>query len=218
LIVDHYSQNIVSIPRYYIFERVDTVFKDGKTRYDSVFHTVRDFELTNQFGEQVKLSDLKGKMVVINFFFTSCPAICPKMTANLKTLQEAFDKSDTLIQILSLTVDPARDTVAALKHYADKHQINPDNWMMLTGDKKELYDLARNEFYVSVTQGDGGPDDFVHSEKVVLLDKERHIRGYYNGLDSSAMSKLAYDAATINIAKDRKKPGLLKRLFSGQDH
>jgi protein SCO1 len=197
---------------------VDTVFKDGKATYDTVFHQVRDFELTNQFGQKVKLSDLEGKIVVVDFFFTSCPTICPKLTTNLKLLQNAFVKNDTLLQILSLTVDPTRDTVAAIKQYADKFQINPDNWFILTGDKKEIYDLARNEFYVSVTQGDGGPDDFVHTEKLVLLDKDRHIRGYYNGLDTTAIGKLAGDIATINIAKDHKKPGLLKRLFSGNDH
>ncbi|WP_295127025.1 SCO family protein [uncultured Chitinophaga sp.] len=197
---------------------MDTVFKGGKATYDTVFHKVRDFELTNQFGQKVKLSDLEGKIVVVDFFFTSCPTICPKLTTNLKLLQNAFLKNDTLIQILSLTVDPTRDTVAAIKQYADKFQINPDNWFILTGDKKEIYDLARNEFYVSVTQGDGGPDDFVHTEKLVLLDKDRHIRGYYNGLDTTAIGKLAGDIATINIAKDHKKPGLLKRLFSGQDH
>ena len=197
---------------------MDTVFKDGKATYDTVFHKVRDFELTNQFGQQVKLSDLEGKIVVVNFFFTSCPVICPKLTTNLKLLQNAFVKNDTLLQILSLTVDPTRDTVSAIKQYADRFQINPDNWFLLTGDKKEIYDLARHEFYVSVTQGDGGPDDFVHSEKLVLLDKDRHIRGYYNGMDTTAIGKLAGDIATINIAKDHKKPGLLKRLFSGQDH
>ncbi|UYQ92569.1 SCO family protein [Chitinophaga horti] len=197
---------------------MDTVFKDGKTTYDTVFHQVRDFELTNQFGQKVKLSDVKSRFVVIDFFFTSCPTICPKLTTNLKMLQEAFEKNDTLIQIFSITVDPERDTVNAIKQYANKFEINPDNWWILTGDKKEIYDLARHELFVSVTQGNGGPDDFVHTEKIVLLDKERFIRGYYNGLDTTAIGKLAGDIATINIAKDRRKPGLLKRLFSGQDH
>lgn len=214
LIVDHYGKNVVHVPPYLIAERVDTIMKDGKTTYDTVYHQVKNFTLTNQLGEKVNLDDFGNKILVVDFFFTSCPTICPTLTANLKMVQEAYNKHDTLIQILSLSVDPERDTVQKLKAYADKHNIDPKNWFLLTGDKKEIYDLARHEFFVNAVQGDGGPDDFIHTEKFVVIDKDRHIRGYYNGLDTNEVRRMVNDIAVLHIAKDKKKPGLLKRLFS----
>lgn len=202
------------VPRFYIAERVDSVVKDGKMTYDTIYHQVKNFTLTNQLGEEVNLDDAKNRILVVDFFFTSCPTICPTLTANLKIVQEAFNAHDTLIQILSLSVDPERDTVQKLKHYADKHNIDPKNWWFLTGDKKEIYDIARYEFFVNAVQGDGGPDDFIHTEKFVVIDKDRYIRGYYNGLDTNDVRRMVNDIAVLHIAKDKKKPGLLKRLFS----
>lgn len=215
LIVDHYSKDVVPIPRFYVPERVDTVVKNGKPHYDTVFHTIRDFTLTNQSGQQVSLKDLKGKVLLVDFFFTSCTSICPTLTSNLKKIQEAYVKNDTLLQILSFTVDPVRDSSEKLRQYAIKHNINTDTWWLLTGDKKEIYDIARNDFFVSVTQGDGGPDDFIHTEKLVLIDKNGHIRGYYNGLDNDAIRQCASDIAVLHLEKDRNRPPFWKRLFSG---
>jgi protein SCO1 len=214
LIVDHYSKDVVPIPRFYVPERVDTVVKNGKTSYDTVFHTIRNFELTNQSGQQVSLKDLKGKVLLVDFFFTSCTSICPTLTSNLKKIQDAYVKNDTLLQILSFTVDPVRDSSEKLRQYAIKHNINTDTWWLLTGDKKEIYDIARNDFFVSVTQGDGGPDDFIHTEKLVLIDKNGHIRGYYNGLDNDAIRQCANDIAVLHLEKDRNRPPFWKRLFS----
>lgn len=215
LIVDHYSKDVVPIPRFYVPERVDTVVKDGKPQYDTVFHTIRDFKLTNQSGQQVSLKDLKGKVLLVDFFFTSCTSICPTLTSNLKKIQEAYVKNDTLLQILSFTVDPVRDSSEKLRQYAIKHGINTDTWWLLTGDKREIYDIARNDFFVSVTQGDGGPDDFIHTEKLVLIDKNGHIRGYYNGLDNDAIRQCANDIAVLHLEKERNRPPFWKRLFSG---
>ena len=214
LIVDHYGKNVVHVPPYLIAERVDTVVKDGKTTYDTVYHQVKDFSLTNQLGQTVRLSDAKNKILVVDFFFTSCPTICPTLTKHLKRVQDAYAKNDTLIQIISITVDPTRDTVETLKRYADRNNIDPKNWWMLTGGKKEIYDLARHEFFVNAVEGDGGPDDFIHTEKFVVIDKDRYIRGYYNGLDTNDISRMVNDIAVLHIAKDKKKPGLLKRMFS----
>lgn len=217
LIVDHYSQDVVPIPRYYIPEKVDTIVKDGITTYDTTFHVVKDFTFTNQMGQKVSLKDLPGKILLVNFFFTSCPSICPRMMANLEKVQQAYIKNDTLLQLISLTVDPERDSSEQLRMYGVKHGINPDNWWLVTGDKKDIYDWARNEAFVSVTQGDGGPDDFIHTEKLVLLDKDRHIRGYYDGLDSNAVRRCANDIAVLHLEKDKHRPGLLKRLFSTKE-
>ncbi|MBC9911202.1 SCO family protein [Chitinophaga varians] len=217
LIVDHYGKNVVPIPKYYIPERVDTIVKNGKTTYDTVFHQIRDFKMTNQLGQQVSLKDMEGKVILVDFFFTSCPSICPTLTKNLRKIQSAYGKTDTLLQILSFSVDPVRDSVQTLRKYGYDYKVNPDNWWLLTGDKKEIYDLARHEFFVSVTEGDGGPDDFIHTEKLILIDKNRHIRGYYNGLDSNAVKQCATDIATLYLEKDRHRPGFwkfLKGLFN----
>lgn len=214
LIVDHYGKNVVHVPPFLIAERVDTIVKDGKTSYDTVFHQVKDFSLTNQFGDSVRLSDVKNRILVVDFFFTSCPTICPTLTKHLKRVQDSYKKNDTLIQIISITVDPTRDTAEALKHYADRHNIDPGNWWLLTGDKKEIYDLARHEFFVNAVQGDGGPDDFIHTEKFVVIDKDRYIRGYYNGMDTNDIRRMVNDIAVLHIAKDKKKPGIIKRMFS----
>ncbi|NML36415.1 redoxin domain-containing protein [Chitinophaga sp. G-6-1-13] len=212
LIVDHYGKNVIPIPKYYIPERVDTIVKDGKTTYDTVFHQIRDFKMTNQLGQQVSLKDMEGKVILVDFFFTSCPSICPTLTKNLRKIQSAYGKTDTLLQILSFSVDPVRDSVQRLRKYGYDYKVNPDNWWLLTGDKKEIYDLARHEFFVSVTEGDGGPDDFIHTEKLILIDKNRHIRGYYNGLDSNAVKQCATDIATLYLEKDRHRPGFWKFL------
>ena len=214
LVVDHYRADVVPIPRFYIPERVDTVKKDGKTVYDTVFHVVKDFTFTNQMGQQVGLHNLPNKVVLVNFFFTSCPSICPKMMANLEKIQQAYVKNDTLLQLVSFTVDPERDTAETLRQYGLKHNINPDNWWLLTGDKKDIYDLARNEFYVSVTKGDGGPDDFSHTEKLVLLDKDHYIRGYYDGTDSNAVRQCANDIAVLHLEKAKHRPPFLQRILS----
>ncbi|MGN7819646.1 SCO family protein [Chitinophaga sp. 22536] len=212
LIVDHYGKNVIPIPKYYIPERVDTIVKNGKTTYDTVFHQIRNFKMTNQLGQQVSLKDMEGKVILVDFFFTSCPSICPTLTKNLRKIQSAYGKTDTLLQILSFSVDPVRDSVQKLRKYGYDYQVNPDNWWLLTGDKKEIYDLARHDFFVSVTEGDGGPDDFIHTEKLILIDKNRHIRGYYNGLDSNAVKQCATDIATLYLEKDRHRPGFWKFL------
>ena len=214
LIVDHYGKNAVPIPRYYIPDKVNTSVKDGKTVTDTVFHQVQDFVLTNQLGHKVSLKDFPDKVILVDFFFTSCPGICPQLTEHLKRIQQAYVKNDTLLQILSFSVDPERDSVPKLLQYASKYDINPDNWSLLTGDKKTIYDLARNQFFVSLDKGNGGPDDFIHTEKLVLLDKYRFIRGYYDGLDTNALKNVAYDISTLHLVKDRNRPGLMKRLFS----
>ena len=130
----------------------------------------------------------------------------------MKTLQDALKiKSETrridttFVHFISYTVDPARDSVTALKNYADKFGVNHDLWWMLTGPKKEIYDLILDNYKLAVVDGDNVDSNFVHTEKFVLLDKDRVVRGYYDGLDSAQMSKLAEDISIIKLEKDKKK-------------
>jgi len=149
------------------------------------------FELKNQNGKLVSNKDLEGKIVVTDFFFTHCPSICPKLTANLKLIQEASG-DDPSILINSFSIDPERDSVGRLAQYASKFEVE-GHWNLLTGDKKIIYQLARKRFMVDASEGDGGPNDFIHSDKLVLMDPQGRIRGYYKGTDDNEVKQLIVD-------------------------
>lgn len=154
-------------------------------------HTIAHFQLVNQYGATTSLQDWEGKITVNNFFFTHCPSICPKMVRNLKSVQQLLGR-DNEILINSFSVDPERDSVAQLKSYASRMDIQR-NWQLITGNKKEIYKLARKSFLVVATDGDGGPDDFIHSEMLVLVDKQKRIRGFYKGTDEEDVKNLLRD-------------------------
>ena len=155
-------------------------------------HKIDDYQLTNQQGQIVSTREWNDKIVVSNFFFTRCPSICPKMIKNLKEVQRSYSGSKNLL-IVSFSVDPERDSEKVLKNYAVRFDINEANWDLLTGSKIEIYRLARNSFQVTATDGDGGPEDFIHSDKLVLIDKKKQIRGYYKGTDENEVAQLIKD-------------------------
>jgi protein SCO1/2 len=155
-------------------------------------HHIGAFQLTNQDGLPRTTEDWNGKIVVADFFFTHCPTICPKMTQSLKVVDKAF-ANDPAFLISSFSVDPERDSVLQLKRYASAHAINTGRWDLLTGEKRKIYALARKSFMVVATDGDGGPEDFIHSEKLVLIDRQKRVRGYYDGTSSSEVKQLITD-------------------------
>src|SRR5215213_1836019 len=150
----------VQMPHRLFVDSVVTKTVNGKQSHDTVWSRIPDFTLTNQLGQKVSLKDLEGKIIVADFFFTHCPTVCPEMTRNMKMLQTAIKSNDKVgnrdanyVQFISFTVDPERDSVAELKKFADKYQIDPQNWWLLTGDKKTIYDLAKNGMKLGVTEG-----------------------------------------------------------------
>lgn len=159
---------------------------------ETVHHKIPDFKFTNQQGEPVQDEQLEGKITAVNFFFTSCPTICPPMMNNLKKVQEEFANTDT-VRILSHTVDPAHDSVSVLADYGNKMGIDPQKWELVTGDKKAIYKMARNGYEVVAVEGDGGKTGFVHSENVALIDWQKRIRGYYDATDDEEVAKLIDD-------------------------
>jgi protein SCO1/2 len=195
------------MPRHYFPDTVMAVTREGKTTMDTVWHKVKPVELTNQFGRKVTLNDkeLEGKILVVDFFFTSCPSICPTLTRSMKKIQDAFNKTDTILRYVSITVDPVRDSAARLKAYGDKFNINHDTWWMLTGEKKDVYDLALNEFKANIAQEEGVDTNFIHTDKFFLLDKNRVVRGWYSGLDSAHLDRLINDAVLLMMEKDKSK-------------
>ncbi len=155
-------------------------------------HRIADFSFINQDAETITADKWDNKIVVANFFFTHCPVICPKMTKSLARVTETY-ADEVLLQFASFTVDPERDNAETLKRYAGRFALNTQKWDLLTGDKRELYNMARNSFMLVATDGDGGPDDFIHSENLVLIDRQKRIRGYYNGTSKSEVDQLITD-------------------------
>lgn len=166
---------------------------------DTIFHKIPDFKFIAHTGDTVDQNVTKNMVYITDFFFTECPGICVTMTENLKKIQDEFlDAKD--LMILSHTVDPETDSVPKLFKHAQHHEINSKKWLLLTGDKKELYDMARFGYFVTATIGDGGPDDFIHSEKLILVDKEGRIRGYYDGTDEKDVEKLIKDTKSLLVS------------------
>ncbi len=164
---------------------------------DTIYHSIPDFKLINQDGKTITGKDLDGKIYVADYFFTTCKSICPKMTTELLRVQEKFAYTNGLVHILSHTVDPEHDFVPVLKTYSEMVHADTKKWDFVTGDKKQLYDLARNGYLVNAMEGDGGKDDFIHSELLVLVDKEKHIRGIYDGTNIKSVNDLLDDIKVL---------------------
>lgn len=164
-------------------------------------HKVADFKLINQNGEIVTQYDYNEKIYVTDFFFTRCMTICPVMTNNMGKLQEVF-KNDDDIKFLSLSVTPEMDSIPILKEYAVNKGVIDTKWNITTGDKKHIYELARKSYFAVLDEGDGGLQDFIHTENFILVDKKRQIRGFYDGTDSEDIERLIID---IKILQNESK-------------
>ena len=179
-------------------DMVDKALTDTSVQYIRKFHKIGDFNLTNQNGKTITPKEFEDKIYVADFFFTTCMNICIPMTENMKVLQEEF-KEDDEIKLLSHTVTPEIDDVPQLRKHADKMGLVDGKWHMVTGDKKHIYDLARKHYLASKTQGDGGPYDLVHTENFVLVDKEKRIRGFYDGTNTDEIEKLIEDIGILKL-------------------
>ena len=156
------------------------------------YHKIKDFSLLNQNGHKITQEDYNNKIYVADFFFTTCPTICPIMTENMGYLQNKLIDNPEIL-LVSFSVTPEIDSVQQLKKYAIEKNVIDSKWNLLTGDKKEIYDLARKSYLVAKNDGDGGKYDMIHTENFVLVDKEKRIRGFYDGTNLSEMDKLLND-------------------------
>ncbi len=163
----------------------------------ATFHSIPSFSLTSQEGATITEADLDNKIYVANFFFTTCPGICPRMTDNLKIVQEEFLDDDNVL-LLSHSVTPDIDSVSVLKAYAQKRKIVSDKWLLLTGDRDQIYNLGRQSYFVEENLGEEkSNDDFLHTENFILVDKNKYIRGIYNGLNKTSVQQLIADIKTL---------------------
>lgn len=217
LIMKYASTDAVTIPRRYLLDTTVTRVINGKEQTDSVWHITKNIHLVNQLGDTVSLYDVPGKVIVADFFFTSCASICPSLTKNMLKLQRSFNKGgearnkiDTsVVQFMSFSIDPQRDSVSRLKAYADHFGINHDNWWMLTGPRDSIYRFAFEELKVDKFTTEPIDPNFVHTSRFVLIDKDHIVRGYYNGLDSASLTKLARDIGVLMLEKDTMQPAKL---------
>lgn len=211
-IVKFYSKDAVHMPRHYFYDDVKQIQRRGKTVNDTIWHPVKNIAFTNQMGKTVSLDDARGKVLVINFFFTRCPSICPGLTKNMKKLQDSFEKNPEIVQFISISVDPEHDSVQHLRKFANRFDVNHDNWWFVTGNKKEIYDFAIQEIKANIA--DVNVDTaFVHTENFFLLDSNRVVRGWYNGFDTAKLAQLAGDIPTLMLERDRKSPSIFREFI-----
>ena len=173
---------------------------DSTIQHIKKYHTISNFKLINQNGDTITQNNYKGKIYVADFFFTTCQTICPKMTNNMAKIQEAI-KNDPEVMLLSHTVTPIIDSVPQLKKYALQKGVIDSKWNLVTGDKKQIYDLARKSYLVA-KDVPYSPNDLVHTENFVLVDKKKRIRGFYDGTNLEEIKKLLHD---IKVLKEEGK-------------
>ena len=164
--------------------------KEGDSKYQQI-HTIDTFALHNQLGNIITKDSLNGFIYVANFFFTTCPGICPKMVSNLQLVQDSFALNKT-IKLVSFTVMPRVDSVARLKTYGENHSINPYKWYLLTGSKERIYTLGRQSYFSEKIPGlKKDSSEFLHTETMLLIDKKGRIRGIYNGTDKTEVARIS---------------------------
>jgi len=161
-----------------------------------IYHTIDTFTTINQNGEIISQQSMKGKIHVANFFFTSCPVICPQMTLNLKTVQESVNIPD--FEFISFSIDPKRDSIQKMKQFAEKFEVNESNWHFVRAEKEVIYKLVRNSYFLLAVECSSEKNDFIHSEQVALVDKDLRIRGFYDAMDEEGITQLKKDIKKLN--------------------
>lgn len=182
-------------------DMVDRSLVDSTVQFVKKYHKIADFKLVNQNGDTITQDDYPG-IYVADFFFTTCQTICPIMTDHMLHIQEQL-KDDPSVKLLSHTVIPATDTVAQLKRYAVAKGVDASRWNLVTGPKKEIYELARKSYLAVKTQGNGDKYDMIHTENFMLIDSKKRIRGFYDGTDPEAIEQLLEDIETLKAIEKR---------------
>ncbi|WP_304037968.1 SCO family protein [Mesonia mobilis] len=177
-------------------DMVNKELVDTTVQYVRKYHKVPDFKLVNQNGDTITQKNYEDKIYITDFFFTTCQGICPIMTDHMVKIQKEF-KDDPEVLLLSHSVTPEIDSVAQLKKYAKEKGVIDEKWNLVTGDKKQIYDLARKSYLVAKSQGNGGKYDMVHTENFALVDKNKQVRGFYDGTNPKAIEQLVEDVKLL---------------------
>ncbi|WP_186757485.1 SCO family protein [Echinicola salinicaeni] len=159
-------------------------------------HYIPEFEFVSQDSSRIGKSEMEGKVTIVDFFFTSCPSICPVMSLEMERVQDAF-RNEEQVQLYSISIDPEYDTPEVLKEYSELHGATKGKWFFLNGPKEEVYDLARCGFVLPTIDGEGVPENFTHSDKLALIDGEGRIRGYYSGTNREEVDLLILETKIL---------------------
>lgn len=197
------KHRMLQLPVYYPIDTKTTVV-NGKEKTDTVYHTIPDFKFINQNGDTVTQRFITDKFFVANFFFTTCPTICPKMMFNMQQINVVTEKTPDFV-IISHTVNPKHDSVPVLAKYAQLVHADTKKWALVTGNKKDIYDMGIDGYKLAVDEDPRAPGGFLHSELFVLVDKQKRIRGYYDGTDSAAVNKLMRDIKLLSATYQAKE-------------
>ena len=169
---------------------------DDAVKHISRDHKISDFQLVNQNGDTITQANFEEKIYVADFFFTRCQTICPIMAVNMSELQEYY-KNDDDLKFLSHSVTPIIDSVSVLREYADNQKAISGKWEITTGKKAHIYELARKSYFAVLDEGDGGDQDFIHTEQFILVDKNKQIRGFYDGTDAEEIERIIKDIEVL---------------------
>jgi protein SCO1/2 len=203
--VKYYSERDTQMPHRYFYDSIAVKQDNGKTITDTIWHQAKNITFTNQLGKTVTLDSLKGKILVVDFFFTRCPSICPGLARSMARLQKSFpNANDTIVQFLSVSIDPEHDSVQQLRKFADRYTSNHDSWWFVTGNKQAIYDFGLHDLKASVADPDVD-STFIHTENFFLLDRDRVVRGWYNGFDTLEQARLVRDIPLLMLEKDKKR-------------
>ena len=201
--------HFIHLPIYGEREGVTKHLVDGKERTDTIYHTIPPFSFTDQDGKTITDRTFEGRIYIANFFFTTCQSICPKMNSGMLQVQERFREYPHLLY-LSHTVNPVNDSVEALEAYSKKIHANTATWHFVTGEKKAIYEIGIHGYLLPVGEDALAEGGFLHSEQLVLIDKEKRIRGFYDGTSVKEINDLIDDVKTLvaeyeTYNKDRNK-------------
>jgi protein SCO1 len=188
-----FGSNNYDIPVFYE-QGVDNAFAECPASDQQ--HRIPEFQFVSHTGEAIGREEMEGKITIVDFFFTSCPSICPVMSSEMTRVQDAF-RNDDRVQIFSISIDPEYDQPDVLAEYAERHDATPGKWFFLNGDKEQVYDLAKCGFILPTLDGMGVPDDFAHSDKFVLVDGQGRIRGYYSGTTREQVDELILETKIL---------------------
>ncbi len=191
------------LPIYYPIDTKQTIV-NGKEITDTIYHTIPDFKFINQNGDTITQNFITNKFFVADFFFTTCPTICPKMMFNMQQINVVTEKTPDFV-IISHTVNPKHDSVPVLAKYAQLVHADAKKWALVTGSKKDIYDMGIDGYKLAVDEDPRAPGGFLHSELFVLVDKQKRIRGYYDGTDSAAVNKLMRDIKMLSATYQAKE-------------
>lgn len=201
LFLHFFGKNHFDLP--YLFPKIDQYGEPIIEKGDTVYHQTSPFKLLNQKGEEFSSEKIDDKIIIVDFFFTRCGTICPTMTSSLARVQKNFENQKD-VQLVSITVDPSYDSPEILKQYAEKNKINGEKWNLLTGSKKEIYELAIQGFKLPVADASvydtsikSVDEMFIHSEKILLIDKKKHIRGVYDGTNKEDVERLLVEIKVL---------------------